>query len=266
MGPHRRPRTDLGRHPPPHPRAPRGRGRNWHRPVVGRRPRRRQVGSLRRRPLGRRPAHGGRPRCRPGSIEGPPAAGAVRRRRMPGRRPPPNPADHAARGRPRSGPCPPSQGHLPGRQVPQQARVRHPRRRVRPGLAGRAAAPSGDRLLRSHPHRAVPGRLCRHPCLSGGGHPAVPRYLPPPGSARRRRPRRGPRRSGRRWAAANRQDRRAVQGGLRVPAAPVILDPGQQYSPGPISCGVCGQDFQSQDTASNKAGRHAATPRHGQVG
>src|SRR5215212_6449102 len=39
-----------------------------------------------------------------------------------------------------------------GRQVPQQARVRRPRRRTRPGLARRAAAPSGDRLLRSHPH------------------------------------------------------------------------------------------------------------------
>jgi hypothetical protein len=39
----------------------------------------------------------------------------------------------------------------------------------------------------------------------------------------------------------------------------------KQYSPGPISCGVCGQDFQPQDTASNTAGSLTGTPTHSQV-
>jgi hypothetical protein len=42
----------------------------------------------------------------------------------------------------------------------------------------------------------------------------------------------------------------------------------KQYTPGPISCGVCGQDFQPQDTASNAsntAGRRAGTPTQSQV-
>jgi hypothetical protein len=39
----------------------------------------------------------------------------------------------------------------------------------------------------------------------------------------------------------------------------------KQYTPGPISCVVCGQDFQPQDTASNTAGRHAGTPTQSQV-
>jgi hypothetical protein len=39
----------------------------------------------------------------------------------------------------------------------------------------------------------------------------------------------------------------------------------KQYTPGPISCGVCGQDFQPQNTASNTAGRHTGTPMHAQV-
>ena len=39
----------------------------------------------------------------------------------------------------------------------------------------------------------------------------------------------------------------------------------KQYTPGPISCGVCGQDFQPQDTASNTAGRHTGPPTHAQV-
>jgi hypothetical protein len=39
----------------------------------------------------------------------------------------------------------------------------------------------------------------------------------------------------------------------------------KQYTPGPISCGVCGQDFQPQDTASNRVGSHAGTPTQSQV-
>jgi hypothetical protein len=39
----------------------------------------------------------------------------------------------------------------------------------------------------------------------------------------------------------------------------------KQYTPGPISCGVCGQDFQPQNTASNTAGRHTGTPTQSQV-
>jgi hypothetical protein len=35
--------------------------------------------------------------------------------------------------------------------------------------------------------------------------------------------------------------------------------------PGPISDGVCGQDFQPQDAGSNKAGSHAGTPMRSQV-
>jgi len=39
----------------------------------------------------------------------------------------------------------------------------------------------------------------------------------------------------------------------------------KQYTPGPITCGICGQDFQPQDAASNTAGRHPETPTHSQV-
>jgi hypothetical protein len=39
----------------------------------------------------------------------------------------------------------------------------------------------------------------------------------------------------------------------------------KQYTPGPISCGVCGQDFQPQDAASNRAGSHGGSPMHAQV-
>ena len=39
----------------------------------------------------------------------------------------------------------------------------------------------------------------------------------------------------------------------------------KQYTPGPISCGVCGQDFQPQDTASNRADSHGGSPMHAQV-
>ena len=42
---------------------------------------------------GRRPPHRRRPRRRPGPVAGPAQARAVRRRRAPGRRPPPDPAD-----------------------------------------------------------------------------------------------------------------------------------------------------------------------------
>jgi hypothetical protein len=40
----------------------------------------------------------------------------------------------------------------------------------------------------------------------------------------------------------------------------------KQYIPGPISCGVCSQDFQPQDAATNTAGSHAGTAMHAQVG
>ena len=39
----------------------------------------------------------------------------------------------------------------------------------------------------------------------------------------------------------------------------------KQYFPGPISCGVCGQDFQPQDAASSKVGSPPETPMHSQV-
>jgi hypothetical protein len=39
----------------------------------------------------------------------------------------------------------------------------------------------------------------------------------------------------------------------------------KQYTPGPITCGVCGQDFQPQDAARSTAGRHPETPTHSQV-
>jgi hypothetical protein len=39
----------------------------------------------------------------------------------------------------------------------------------------------------------------------------------------------------------------------------------KQYTPGPITCGVCGQDFQPQNTTSNTAGRDTGTPMHAQV-
>ena len=39
----------------------------------------------------------------------------------------------------------------------------------------------------------------------------------------------------------------------------------KQYTPGPITCAVCGEDFQPQDTASNKAGSPAGSPMHAQV-
>jgi hypothetical protein len=39
----------------------------------------------------------------------------------------------------------------------------------------------------------------------------------------------------------------------------------KQYTPGPITCGVCGQDFQPQDTATTMAGSQAGTPMHAQV-
>jgi hypothetical protein len=69
------------------------------------------------------------------------------------------------------------------------------------------------------------------PDLPGRGHPAISRHLPPPGPARWPRPRRGAERSGRRGAAADREDRRAVQGRLRLPTTPVVLDPGQAVHP-----------------------------------
>jgi hypothetical protein len=128
-------------------------------------------------------------------------------------------------------PCPWGQGHFPGWQVPQQARVRRPRRRAGPGLARRPAAASGDRLLRGPADRADRGGLRRHPDVSGCGHPPVSRHLPPPRATRRPRPRGGPGWSGWRRAAAERQDGRAVQGRLRLPAAPVVLDPGQAIHP-----------------------------------
>ena len=59
-----------------------------------------------------------------------------------------------------------------------------PRRRARPGLAPRPATPPGDRLLRGPVDRADPRPLRRHPRVSGGGDPAVPRHRPPPRSTR----------------------------------------------------------------------------------
>jgi|RhiMetdeSRZDD1v2_1073273.scaffolds.fasta_scaffold323647_2 threonine/serine exporter ThrE len=39
----------------------------------------------------------------------------------------------------------------------------------------------------------------------------------------------------------------------------------KQYTPGPITCGVCGQDFQPQDAARRTAAGHPETPTHSQV-
>ena len=39
----------------------------------------------------------------------------------------------------------------------------------------------------------------------------------------------------------------------------------KQYTPGPITCGVCGQDFQPQDTASNNAGSPSGSSMQAQV-
>jgi hypothetical protein len=69
------------------------------------------------------------------------------------------------------------------------------------------------------------------PGLSGGGHPAVPRHLPSPGATRRPRRRPGAGWPGRRRTAADREGRRAVQGRLRLPAAPVVLHLGQAVLP-----------------------------------
>jgi hypothetical protein len=52
-----------------------------------------------------------------------------------------------------------------------------------------------------------------------------------PRPPRRPRPRQGPGWPGRRRPAADRQGWRAVQGGLRLPAAPVVLDPRQAVHP-----------------------------------
>ncbi len=130
LGPDRRPGADLGRRPPPRRRGARDRHR--HRPLPRRLPRRRQVGPLRRRPLGGRPPGRARPGRRPRPVRGTAAAGAVRRWRVPGRRPPPHPGNHPARGRPRPRPRPQRQGGLPRRQVPQQAHLPAPRRRTGP--------------------------------------------------------------------------------------------------------------------------------------
>jgi hypothetical protein len=78
--------------------------------------------------------------------------------------------------------------------------------------------------------RADGGRLRRHPGPLEGGDPAVvPRHLPPPGPPWRTRPREGARR---RRPAAHRQGWQTVQGRLRLPAAPVVLDPGQAVHAG----------------------------------
>jgi hypothetical protein len=68
--------------------------------------------------------------------------------------------------------------------------------------------------------------------------------FPPPGPARR--PRQG---SGRRRPTAHRQDRRAVQGGLRLPAAPVVLDPRQAVHPRADHLRHLRQAFQPLGTA-----------------
>jgi hypothetical protein len=106
-------------------------------------------------------------------------ARTVRRRRVPGRRARQT-LQSMFHGASRPGPCPRV------KDTPEVASTTtsvssRPGRRARPGPAVRPLPPSGDRLLRGHPHRADRGRLCRHPGLSGCGHPAVPRHLPPLG-------------------------------------------------------------------------------------
>jgi hypothetical protein len=39
----------------------------------------------------------------------------------------------------------------------------------------------------------------------------------------------------------------------------------KQYTPGSITCGGCGQDFQPQDAATSTAGGHPETPTHSQA-
>jgi hypothetical protein len=229
-----------------HPPTPRGRGPDRHQPVPQRRPSRRHRATS-APTTGPRPPHRTRPSRRPRPVGGPPQARAVRRRRMPGRRPRQtlqtmlHEAVHAlAHAR---GSTTPPEG-----QVPQQARVRRPRRRARPGLARQPTAPPGDRLLRRAIDRAHRGRLRRHPDLSGCGHPAGPRPRRPP-----RRPSEGPRRrrsrSGRRGQqpTGTTSERFKVVCGRQPPRSFWIR--ARQYTPGPITCGICsrGQDFQPEN-------------------
>ena len=143
-------------------------------------------------------------------------------------------------------PCPRGQRHLPSRQVPQQAQVRRPRRRARPGLAARAAVASGDRLLRCPVDRAGSGRPCRHPGLSGGSHPLYRDtfrrlgLLSGQGTGQEAD---GP---GGTAKGSSRPARPAS--GSRSPA--VASRPrsfwirAKQCTSEPITCGVCSQDFQ----------------------
>jgi hypothetical protein len=144
----------------------------------------------------------------------------------------------------------------PGVASTTQARVRRPGRRARPGLARRPAAASGDRLLRDPAHRADPGRLRRHPRPPGGGDPAVPRHLPQPGAPRWPRPRRG--QDGQdgdgQQPTGKTGERFKVACGCQPPRSFWIR--AKQYTPGPITCGVCGQDFQPQDTTPGRHHRH----------
>ena len=65
--------------------------------------------------------------------------------------------------------------------------------------------------------------------------------------------------------AAHRQDRRAVQGHLRLSAAPVVLDPRQAVHPRAHLLRGLRPGLPTQDTASNTAGRHTEMPAQSQV-
>jgi len=101
-----------------------------------------------------------------------------------------------------------------------------------------SASPRSSWPSRPWPTTPTPWRIW-------GGHPPVPRHLPPAGAARR--PRQGAGQPGARRPAAHQQGRRAVQGRLWLPAAPVVLDRAKQYMLGPITYGICGQDFQPKN-------------------
>ena len=121
-----------------------------------------------RAPPPRNPGRGhhlGQRHRNPPAPLGPPRLRPLERRQRPARRshdqrrsPPPHPARgpgrHLARGRPRPGPRPRHQGHLPPGPLPQQA-LQDPRRAARPGRRARPA----PRLVRHHDHRRHRDRL-----------------------------------------------------------------------------------------------------------
>ena len=128
-------------------------------------------------------------------------------------------------------------------------RVRRPRRRARPGLATRAAAPPGHRLLRGHPHRADPGRLRRHPGLSGAAirlYRDTFRRLGLLGGQGQEEGQDGQDGDGQQ-PTGKAGERFKVACGCQPPRSFWIR--AKQYAPGPMSCGTCGQDLQPQDIA-----------------